>query len=293
MSVPSDAGALPASSEKLIPELRELISLPDVYVRLQQVIQSEQASLDQVAEVLTLDPALVARLLRIANSALYNFPSSIDTVTRAVTLLGVRQVHDLVLASSVVSSFAGVENALLDMNTFWYRSVQSGILVRTLAEGAGMRDGESLFVRGLLHDLGHLVLYHHYPEQCRAALAAANDDYAALPAAEQRLIGCDANSLTAELMSVWRLPEVFQLSYTYLAEPQCAPRHQREIGMLHIATALAHGVDTDLLVDQVLERISPRIWKLVQLPPEVAHHALDAASLEMVDTMYRVLSGEE
>lgn len=293
MSVPSDASALPASTERLIPELRELVSLPDVYLRLQQVIDSEHASLEQVAEVLTLDPALVARLLRIANSALYNFPSSIDTVTRAVTLLGVRQVHDLVLASSVMRAFAGAGNALLDMNTFWYRSVQCGILARTLAEGAGMGDGESLFVRGLLHDLGHLVLYHHYPEQCRAALAAANDDYAALPAAEQRLIGCDANSLTAELMNVWRLPDQFHLSYTYLAEPQCAPKYQREIGMLHIATALAHGVDTDLLLEQVLERISPRVWKLVQLPPEVAQHALDAASLEMVDTMYRVLSGEE
>jgi HD-like signal output (HDOD) protein len=293
MSSMPPAGSLPASSERLIPELRELVSLPDVYLRLQQLIQSDTASLDQVAEVLTLDPSLVARLLRIANSALYNFPSSIDTVTRAVTLLGVRQVHDLVLASSVVRSFAGLGNAVLDMNTFWYRSVQCGILARTLAEGAGMRDCESLFVRGLLHDLGHLVLYHHYPEQCRAALAAANDDYAALPAAEQRLIGCDANSLTAELMSEWKLPEVFHLSYAYLAEPQSAPDYRREIGMLHIATALTHGMDTDLLLDQILERISPRVWKLVDLPPEVAGHALDAASLEMVDTLYRVLSGED
>ena len=177
-----------ASAGQLAAELKELISLPDVYLRLQQVMRSDEASMDKVAEVLTLDPALVARLLRIANNALYSFPSRVDTVSRAVNILGVRQVHDLVLATSVAKAFAGMDNAVLDMRTFWYRSVQCGILARTLAEGAGMKGGESLFVRGLLYDLGHLVLYHHYPEQCRAALAESGGEYGALTQAERRIM---------------------------------------------------------------------------------------------------------
>lgn len=278
-------------AKPLAAQLQALVSLPDVYLRLQEVMRSDEAHLDQVAAVLSLDPALVARLLRIANSALFGFPSRVDTVTRAVSILGVQQVHDLVLASCVAKAFAGMDNALLDMNSFWYRSVQCGILARTLAEGAGMRGGEALFVRGLLHDLGHLVLYHHYPEQCRAALAEASDDHALLAQAERRLIGCDANTLTAELMRSWQLPAIFSESYAYLAEPHRAPQQQRGIAILHIATALTRGLDTDLLIAQILQRIPAQIWQLAELPPEVAAHALDAATIELVDAMYQVMAG--
>lgn len=285
--------ALPTTADDLATELKELISLPDVYLRLQQVMRSDEASMDKIAEVLSLDPALVARLLRIANSALYSFPSEVDTVSRAVNILGVQQIHDLVLATCVAKAFGDMDNTLLDMKTFWYRSVQCGILARILAEGAGMRGGESLFVRGLLHDLGHLVLYHHYPSECRDALTEAGGDYQALGAAEKRLIGCDATELTAELMRAWQLPSSFAETFDFLDSPQDASEHQREIGILHIAVAITRGLDTDLLLDEVIERIPRETWKLVDFPPDVAIHALDATAFELIDAMYRVLAGGE
>lgn len=289
----SEAQQQPSTAATLAVELKELISLPDVYLRLQQVIRSDEASMDKVAEVLTLDPALVARLLRIANSALYSFRSKIDTVTRAVTIMGVQQVHDLVLATSVAKAFAGMDNAVLDMKTFWYRSVQSGILARTLAEGAGMRGGESLFVRGLLHDLGHLVLYHHYAEECRTALARSGGAPLALARAERELIGCDATSLTAELMRTWQLPDSFARAYDYLHEPTAAPEERREIAMLHIAAAITRGLDSDMLLDEVLAQVPAKVWKLADVPPEAAHLALDDAALELIDAMYRVLASAD
>lgn len=282
----------PTSADHLVAELKELITLPDVYLRLQQVLNSDEASIDKVAEVLSLDPSLVARLLRIANSALYSFPAQVDTVSRAVGILGVRPVHDLVLATTVTQAFTGLDNDLLDINTFWYRSVQCGILARTLAEGAGMRDGESLFVRGLLHDLGHLVLYHHYPGECRQALAESNGDFHALPRAERRLIGCDAIELTAELMRTWQLPPVFADTFDHLSQPQKSPDQQQGIAILHIAVAVTRGLDTDLLLDEVIDQVPKAIWSLARLPTEVASHALDATALELIDAMYRVLAGD-
>lgn len=284
--------APPRSADQLATDLKELISLPDVYLRLQQVIDSQDASIDQVAEVLSLDPALVARLLRIANSALYSFPSQVDTVSRAVNILGVRPVHDLVLAASVANAFAGLNNNLLDIDTFWYRSVQCGILARTLAEGAGLRGGESLFVRGLLHDLGHLVLYHHYPGECRQALAESGGALRHLPAAERRIIGCDATELTAELMRTWGLPANFAANFDHLEDPAKAGKQQRETALLHVAVAITRGLDTDLLLDEIIAQIPSKIWRVAELPPEVASHALDATALELIDAMYRILSSD-
>jgi HD-like signal output (HDOD) protein len=285
--------APPVTAQELVTQLEGLVTLPDIYLRLQQVMASEESSIDQVAEVLTLDPGLVAQLLKIANSALYNLPSPVETVSRAVNILGTQQVHDLVLATCVAKAFKGMENDVLDMQTYWYRCVQTGILARTLAEGAGMRGGESLFIRGLLLDLGHLVLYSYFPEQCRAALADAADEYLALPSAERRHIGCDARELTTDLMISWGLPDSFSNASAYLTEPEFSPDNQREIGMLHIASRLTQGLDMDLTLEQIVDDISPKVWKLVELPPEVAKHALDATAVELIETMYKVLSFDD
>jgi len=278
------------SARELAQDALTLVSLPDVYLRLREVMDSEQASMDDVARVLSLDPALVARLLKIANSALYGLPAAVETVSRAVNILGIEQVHELVLAANVARAFQGLSNEVMDLDTFWYRAVQCGFLARSLAEGAGLRHGEALFVRGLLHDIGHLVLYNRHPGACRAALAAAGDDLCALYREERRLLGCDANQVTAEIARAWGLPDSFVESYTYLHRPLESPARGREVALLQIAARITHGVDTDLLMEELIGGIEPGVWGLAELPPEAARLALEEASVEVVDAMYGVLA---
>lgn len=280
----------PITAEQLASEINDLISLPDVYVRLQEVLERDDWGLDDVAEVVSLDPALVARLLKIANSALYNFPSQIETVTRAASVLGTQQIHDLVLATSVAQAFDGLPNDIMDMDTFWYRSVLCGFIARTLAEGVEMPNAESVFVRGLLHDIGHLVLYNRYPEQCREALRAGRKSFCDIYDAERELIGCDANELGAAILSNWGLPEIFVTSFKYLHRPGEAPAHEREIALLHIAAWITHGLDTDLLLCDLVDGTDDQTWQTAGIPREVGTVAVDDASLEVVDAMYRVLA---
>lgn len=278
------------TAEELAREIHDLISLPDVYLRLQEVLGRDDWSLDDVARVVSLDPALVARLLRIANSALYNFPSQIETVTRAISMLGTQQIHDLVLATSVARAFKGLPNEVMDMDTFWYRSVLCGFIARTLAEGVELRNAESVFVRGLLHDIGHLVLYNRFPEQCREALRSGRKRFSDIYDAERELIGCNANELGATILSNWGLPEVFVTSFQYLHRPADAPAHGREIALLHIAAWMTHGLDTDLLLCDLIDSTDESTWQMAGIPREVGTVAVDDASLEVVDAMYHVLA---
>jgi len=269
----------------------ESLSLPDVYIRLREVMESENASMADAAEVLSLDPALAARILRMANSAFYGFRSEIDTISRAANILGMQKIHDLVLAASVSKTFEGMSNEFMDINTFWYRSVHCAFLAQAIAEGAGMRNTESLFVRGLLHDIGHLVLFSHYPAECRQAMAQSDEGLDARLYEEHRLIGVDAMQFGAELARVWQLPGAFVDSFQHLTRPEDVSSNlAREIAVLHIAVQISSGVDTDLLLDEVIQRIRPPIWRLAELPPEVGAAALDASTMEMVDAMYLVLT---
>ena len=280
--------------DELLYDSLESLSLPDVYVRLREVMDSENASMADAAEVISLDPALAARVLRMANSAFYGFRSQVDTVTRAANILGMQKIHDIVLAASVSKTFEGLTNELMDLDTFWYRSVHCGFLARSIAEGAGLRSTESLFVRGLLHDIGHLVLFSRYPKECRQALAQADKGLEARLYEEHSLIGVDALQFGAELARVWQLPQSFVDSFAHLMRPEdVAGPLAREIAMLHIAVQFSDGIDSDLLIEDVVQRIRAPVWRIADLPPEVGAAALDAAGLEMVDAMYRILTGQD
>ena len=95
-----------------------LVSLPDVYLRLKSVMDDPDSSMGDLADVVGTDPALTARLLRIVNSAYFGLAAEIDTVQRAVNLLGSQEVHDLVLAVSVAQSFAGMAQETIATHAF-------------------------------------------------------------------------------------------------------------------------------------------------------------------------------
>ena len=277
--------------DEMLYDSLESLSLPDVYIRLREVMDSDNASMADAAEIISLDPALAARVLRMANSAFYGFRAQVDKISRAASILGMQKIHDLVLAASVSKAFEGISNELMDIDTFWYRSVHCAFLTKAITEGAGLPDTESLFVRGLLHDIGHLVLFSHYPDACREALSRADEGLEARLFHEHELIGVDAMEFATELARVWQLPPLFVDSFEHLMRPEdVAGPLAREIAMLHIAVQFSHGVDADMLISEIVERIRPPIWRVADLPPDVGAAALDSSTMDMVDAMYRLLT---
>lgn len=267
------------------------LSLPDVYLRLREVMESDDSSMADAAKVLSMDAALAARALRIANSPVFGFRSQVETVSRAASILGMQEIHNLALAASVSHAVEGLHNELMDLNTFWYRSVHCAFLAKAIAEGANLRHAESLFIRGLLHDIGHLLLFTHFPEKSRAALASSDQGLQARLKAEDELMGINAIDLVAQLGRNWGLPNTFVESFEHLLDPHQAPKAiVRETAILHIAVQISCGLDSDLLIEQILEKIPNEIWQLAELPPEVGNAALEASTLEMVDAMYQTLS---
>lgn len=282
----------PVTAAQLVEQTLNLASMPAAYARLREVMDDEDSTMADVAEVVSLDPAISARLLRIANSAYYGLPSQVDTITRAASLIGVQQIHDLVLATSVANAFDGVPNELMDMNTFWFRSVSCGYLARELGYTAGLRQTEGLFVRGLLHDLGHLMLYNQFPELSREALASAGGHLIDLYSKEQDLIGCDACQVGVALMRKWGFPESMVESIASLDAVDVEQLNGREAGILNIAVWVTHGLDTDMLLKDICEAVPPVIWELTGLDGEKVEEVVNDFSEEMIEAMNQLFVGE-
>ena len=185
-------------------QANELFVLPDSFLRVQELINDGKASLDEIAEVILLDPILAARILKLANSAIYNHVKEVDTISKALLVLGMNEVYNLVLACSVTDAFKmlSLESEFLD--TFWSKSVDTAFLIKFIGKRKKMKNAERLFIIGLLHNLGELLAKQFMPKQYLEYSLAQEAKSTLFN--QQKAFGVTFPNLTKELLFLWQLP---------------------------------------------------------------------------------------
>lgn len=242
--------------QALAKEAGALFSLPQAALRVNELIRATDHTAGQLAEVIELDAALTARILRLANSALFGRARDIDKVSQAVVLIGENALRDLVMATSVTQVFKGIPEEFVDMSSFWDNSATCGVVARLLATRLKVRDGERLFVAGLLHGIGQLVFFSRQAERYREVLKVRDQGDAAILAEEVRIFGFTHADLGAALMNAWHLPEFFQVVIGHQLEPRLADRHEKECAILHVARDMAAS-----LAPSLKTREPPGAWR--------------------------------
>lgn len=231
------AGDLAAS---LLEDVACLVSPPDVCVKVFDLVESNEASAQQIGSVISNDPSLTVRLLRLVNSAYFNFSRRIDTVSRAITIVGIRELYSLVIAVSAIKSFSNLPNNLVNIDTFWRHGIYTGLLARALARRCRVLHPERMFVAGLLHDIGSLVLYSRMPETCSDLLLVCDGDEGILHQAELAELGFTHADLGGALLGTWMLPETLQEAVGYHHMPSYAMQAELEASIVHLAENLAN-----------------------------------------------------
>jgi putative nucleotidyltransferase with HDIG domain len=227
--------------QRLVASIKDLVTLPDVAMRIARMVNDPNSSAADIGREVSKDPALTARLLRIANSPALGQNGKVATISRAITLLGVRQVRDLTVGLTAVRTFDGIGNELVTMASFWRHSVLCAVAATQIAERRkGSRD-DSPFIAGLLHDIGQLVLYSRAPELARRALLMSVDDPddMGLYVCEREVMGFDHAAVGVALARNWGLPLALQECIEFHHEPERAPSHPLEAATIHVANSVA------------------------------------------------------
>jgi len=255
----------------LLSNVEQLISLPAAYVRLNELVEDPSSSAADIAHVITQDVALTARLLRVANSPLYGLSTQIDTVSRAVTVLGTQQVRNLALATSACKSFDGIPNELVSMESFWEHSILCALCARTLALKCLKHQREAVFVAGLLHDIGQLVLYRTLPDLSRQTLEACLDSSDELEPqeVEREIIGFDHAEVGSELARSWSLPSSLQECIACHHNPAQAKQNHVETAIVHIANSIAALVELNTHELDNAPCIHDIAWELTGLDQDI------------------------
>lgn len=231
---------MPFTAKDLVSAVSDVVMLPETVSRVIQMVDNPRYSSADIGEVICNDPGLTARLLRIANSPFYGFPSHIDSVPRAVAIIGTDGLRDLMLATSAVKLFSDLTNELVSMETFWRHSLRCAIIARALATKLRIANPESYFTAGLLHDIGYLIIYRELPELASKTLRHITQNREIVYIVEQEIIGFDHASVGGELLRLWNLPTTLIEAVEYHHTPSLAKQHPKEAAIVHIANYLAN-----------------------------------------------------
>jgi HD-like signal output (HDOD) protein len=159
-------------------------------------------------------------------------------VTRAVNLLGMQAVRDLVTATTVGRSFSGMTVQIMDLSAYWRKSVLCALMAGKIAKACGIEDSERFFIEGLLRDIGHLVLYQTIPERAQSALIEAGNLGEPLAEVEQSNFGCDFTEVGAELIHSWGMPIQIEQAIRHQLAPEEAGDYALHASMVHLAGAV-------------------------------------------------------
>lgn len=269
----------------LVQDISGLVTLPDVYLRINELIEDPNSSSNDIARVVKQDANFTIRLLKLANSALYSFPSAIDSVEKAIAVIGTAQVRGLALSLSVARSFAGLPNDLVSMANFWKHSLLCALSARHLAKMARRCDPDALFTAGLLHDIGELIIFNRLPEQAKQALLDVLDGEGQLSIyqAEQATMGFDHSAVGGELARAWGLPPLLEECISHHHHVDKAKKHRREVGLIHLANIVAQMAEIDSPDPDDVEPIDPLAWELTGLDAEVIEPTMRAAQGELAE----------
>ncbi len=269
---------------QFIEDVAALVSPPEVWVRLNEVVNDPHSSASDVAEITARDTALAARILKVVNSPFYNFPSRVDTISRAVTILGTNDLFALATAVSAARVFANIPSELVKPENFWRHSICTGLAARKLAKRCGVLRAERLYVAGLLHDVGSLILYYKFPSKVTAVLLASAGDEEVLARVEQEMFGFDHAEVGGALLELWNLPPSLLAAVRYHHEPDNATDSRLEAALVHIGSVTANRMErAAFMADKSAadSGVDPIVWQIADLDRSVMDEVSDQIEDEL------------
>lgn len=253
--------------ENLIQDVSTIHSLPLFYSRLDEAINHPRSSITDIAKIISEDQGLTARVLKLANSPLFGYFSKIESITQAVTIIGVQQVRDLALALSVMDVFKGIPEDIVNMQQFWRHSITTGLTARLLATSQREANLERFFVAGILHDVGRLVMFSKLPDLCREMLEECRAASRLLYQVERERLGFDHADVGGSLLRRWKIPPRIAEPVEFHHCCRGAKQYPREASILHFADIIAHALEIGSSGEIFVPLLDPEVWSGLNISP--------------------------
>ncbi len=265
---------------KLVNKTLELPTLPEVLIKLNQIIAEPESSADDVAKVISTDPSVSTNILRIVNSAYYGLQVRVSSINLAVSIMGFSMTKKVALKAAVFSMFARrKENKCkqFDPAAFWKHSIFTGVAAKVLgAESKRFRDhhGEDLYICGLLHDIGKIIMLESEEQRYNQVLEQAAQSGRPELDVETEVLGYNHADVGSVLAIKWFLPEDLTIAIRYHHAPRADPFQKSLSSLIHLADRLAWNSSYPSTVDMKTPELDIEVYDRICLDPQTVEGLL-------------------
>ncbi len=264
LAVPETEVPPPLKLPLLLSGVAELFSIPLVFSQIVALLDDDSLSVAKLASVFDKDPGLTVRLLRMVNSPHYGLTKRVDSVPRAISLLGIDELKKLSLGRCLIKEFAELPDGVLPAEQFWRHSIRCGLFARAIAELIEVDKPQQYFTGGLLHDIGRLTMVERMPQQYTVAIVRARQQGQAMFRAEQDVLKLDYALVGQLLGERWGLEPTLVRMIGGHHSPRLA-NYSLPACILHIADIFSHLSGHELLLVETVPELQERAWQKLEL----------------------------
>lgn len=276
-------------AESIITKVLKVAALPAVAIKFSEAVQNPLTSNNDLEKIISEDSALASKVLMIANSALFNFPSKIDTIAKAITIIGQKQLSEIILSCSVVEMFKGIPQDVIDMDLFWRHSIAVATASRLLASARHEQNVERFFTAGLLHDIGKLIIFVEAPKYALEVVNKCKESSKLMHKVEKEVLGFDHAKLGAMLLKKWKLPDSVISAVYYHHMPSISSGDIVGPSIIHTADIICHALQFGSSGEKFVPTLNEKAWDALSLDIEILGTSIEQLNVQHAEAVKYIL----
>ena len=238
-------------AQSIVKEMQVISTLPEITTKIIAIVDDPNSGVRDLHSVISSDPALSSRVLKVVNSAFYGLPRQIASMNRAVSLLGRKAIKNIAISGSVAQLFRGESYGKhFKPNLLWEESLATANAARAIADVCRPGISDEAFLAGLIHDIGVLVEYQYDPARFSKAFDRSIESQCDLRICEREVFKADHEDFGKALCESWKFPASLVWVANHHHEPECVPPSNRDLpAIVHIACSLVRRYMCERTVD--------------------------------------------
>ena len=231
------------SLKRKIQSIIQLPALPAIAIEIIDMVENPKTSASALGRVVSKDQVLTAKVLKIANSPFYGFSRKIATIDFAIIVLGFDTLKEVVMSVSLISSLNKKLTREFNSRQFWDHSIACGVVSRALARNHGYRVIGEVFIAGLLHDIGILIINQYFFNEYKEIVKIMKQESTPLEETEKRVLGVTHCEIGSWLAEKWNFPGQLVDTIAFHHHPEESDRYKEIVSIIHMADVLCQKLD--------------------------------------------------
>ncbi|NWF97855.1 MAG: HDOD domain-containing protein [Nitrospirae bacterium] len=266
---------------RIISSINELPVLPEVVLHINELLKKSASSIDEVADLIEKDSALSSKVLRLANSSYYGLSSQVDSVSRAIIVLGFNNVCNVVTSIGVSAIFKENYKGIgIDLSGLWIHTLGCAVASKVLMSLKNDSESEKAFICGILHDIGKIIIAKTLPSEQKKVFDALKKSNKTISELENEIIGTDHAKVGFAIAKKWRFPDYILDVIRFHHIPHLSKEASDITVSVHLGNAIAKALSLGISTDPKVAIIAPDLWKQIGIDEKKIHSVISAIQNE-------------